>query len=129
MIWVDEPIIPEEFLKVVDMLIDKERLLNEFAGDEEILAELREAFLGELPKMLDSIQKALSDKNAKALEHSAHTLKGAVSNFQTPKVKEAAFTLENQGRQGTLDGADQNFATLKQLIDELKIELATITQK
>ena len=111
------------------MLIDKARLFNEFAGDEEILAELRDTFLSELPKLMNAIEATIKDGNAKGLEHSAHTLKGAVSNFQTQKVKDAAFALENQGRQGSLDGAAANFETLKQLMSELQNELATLTSK
>ena len=107
-------------------LIEKERLLNEFAGDEEILAELRDTFLGELPKMLARIDSAISRADAAALESSAHTLKGAVSNFQTPPVQMAAFALEKQGHEKNLNGAADNFAHLKSLLDELLIELDSL---
>lgn len=110
-------------------LIDKDRLMNEFAGDEEILAELRDAFLGELPKMMNAIESAIKDANAKALEHSAHTLKGAVANFQAPAVKDAAFVLEKQGREGVMTAASENFAALRTLMNVLTAELATLLRK
>ena len=67
-------------------LIDMDRLMKEFAGDEEILAELCGAFRAELPKMMLSIANAVQAKDSKALEFSAHTLKGAVANFQAQIV-------------------------------------------
>lgn len=110
-------------------LIDTARLTSEFAGDEEILAELREAFLGELPKMMSAIEAAIKSSDAKALEHSAHTLKGAVANFQAPAVKEAAFVLEKQGREGALVNAADNFGKLSTLMTELTAELDKLFSK
>ncbi len=113
----------------VTRLIDRQRLMSEFAGDEEILAELRDTFVGELPKMMTAIESAISAGDAKALEIAAHTLKGAASNFQTPLIKEAAFVLENQGKEKSMAGAVENFAKLKTLMDELLIELANLITK
>lgn len=110
-------------------LIDRQRLMSEFAGDEEILAELRDTFVGELPKMMTAIESAISAGDAKALEIAAHTLKGAASNFQAPLIKEAAFVLENQGKEKSMAGAVENFAKLKTLMDELLIELANLITK
>jgi HPt (histidine-containing phosphotransfer) domain-containing protein len=116
-------------LRETSVLIDKQRLLNEFSGDEEILVDLRRVFLAELPKMMAALEKSIRDGDAKDLEYRAHTLKGAVSNFQTEAVKEAAFLLENQGREGAIKGAQENFDKLKQLIIEFTKELDAIIDR
>jgi HPt (histidine-containing phosphotransfer) domain-containing protein len=113
----------------VTRLIDKERLMKEFAGDEEILAELRDTFVGELPKMISAIESSISAADANALEIAAHTLKGAASNFQVSLIKEAAFVLEVQGKDKNMTGVAENFAKLRALLDELLIELASLITK
>lgn len=121
---------PGNFVEVaVTRLIDKEQLMNEFAGDEEILAELRDTFIGELPKMVGAIKSAIAAADAKALQMSAHTLKGAVINFQVPLIKDATFTLEKQGKDKNMNGAAENFAKLQGLLDELLIELGNLLIK
>jgi HPt (histidine-containing phosphotransfer) domain-containing protein len=108
------------------VLIEKKRLLNEFAGDEEILIELRRVFLAELPKMLAAIEMAIRHGNAPAIESSSHALKGAVSNFQTPVVRDAVYALELTGRDGKVEVAAAQFNELTKLLLELSKELGTI---
>ncbi len=110
-------------------LIDRERLRMEFAGDEDILRELRDVFMGELPKMMSAIEAAVRAGDAHAVERAAHTLKGAVSNFQTPLVRDAAFVLEQQGRANNLAGSTENFSKLQDLMGHLVIELETVINK
>lgn len=105
------------------VLIDEDRLMKEFAGDEEILAELCVVFEAELPKMLGSIETAIQSKEMDSLERCAHTLKGAVANFHAPLVKEAAMTLEKQGRERDFENIQVNFEKLKKVLDELRQEL------
>ncbi len=108
------------------MLIEKKRLLNDFAGDEEILIELRRVFLAELPRMLAAIELAVLNGNAAAIEASSHALKGAVSNFQTPLVREAAYALEITGREGKVEVAAAQFHDLRKILGELTKELDAI---
>jgi HPt (histidine-containing phosphotransfer) domain-containing protein len=113
----------------VAKLIDNVRLMNEFAGDEEILAELSDSFIAELPKMMAAIQDSISSNDSKSLEISAHTLKGVVANFQAPAVKQAAFLLETQGREKNFEGVDENFKKLKVIIDEMIVELWSVLKR
>jgi HPt (histidine-containing phosphotransfer) domain-containing protein len=108
------------------LLINKKHLLNEFAGDEEVLLELRRVFLAELPKMLLAIESSISSGNAQALEASAHALKGAVSNFQTPTVREAVFALEQNGREGKIQESVTQFQELRQMLGALTRELDSL---
>jgi two-component system sensor histidine kinase/response regulator len=110
-------------------LIDIDRLMKEFSGDEEILAEISSVFEAELPKMLAAIEIAIRSGDMKSLERTAHTLKGAVSNFQSPRVKDAAFALEKQGRENQKDDVNESFIRLKELLNRLLDELHILLKK
>lgn len=110
-------------------LIDKDRLMKEFSGDEEILADVCQLFEMELPKMMRAIETAIVVNDMKALELNAHTLKGAVANFQAPKVKDAAFHLEKQGRENNPENANESLRTLRTLTEALVRELHLLIHK
>jgi HPt (histidine-containing phosphotransfer) domain-containing protein len=56
--------------------------------------ELAQLFLIEGPKHLNAIREAIREGNAKALEYSAHALKGSVGNFSAKGAYETAARLE-----------------------------------
>ena len=107
-------------------IINVSEALERVDGDSELLGELVEIFLEESPSMLAEIQEAVSQKDAKALEHSAHTLKGAVGNFGAQNVVEAAFVLEKAGREGNLAGTETRLNTLEQSLQELEPALSAL---
>ena len=109
--------------------IDTARLLKEFKGDEEILVELCAAFLLEIPSSVAAIAAAVTSKDAKALEFTAHTLKGAAANFQAPLIKDVCYELEKQGRNNDLTASETNFATLKPMMEGLTIEINALASQ
>ena len=58
--------------------------------------------------------------DASALKSAAHTLKGAVDNFAARPTFEAAWRLENLGRNGTLADASQALSALEKELDRLE---------
>ena len=59
---------------------------------------------------------AARDGDAHTLEHTAHTLKGSASSFGAERVRQAAYALEQAGRDGDLD-------SIERLLDALEAEL------
>ena len=59
-------------------------------------------FLQECPKLMEQVRQAVSQCDAKAVEHSAHALKGAVSNFTSDGPFKLALRMEMLGRGGDL---------------------------
>jgi HPt (histidine-containing phosphotransfer) domain-containing protein len=57
----------------------------------------------------------------------AHTVKGAVGNFASPRAIEAAQRLEIMGKEGDLQHADEVFAELDEIIEKLKRSLRKFT--
>ena len=87
--------------------------LERIDGDAELFAEMVELFLEDCPQLLTEIDQALGDGDGDKLIRAAHTLKGAVANFEAPEVFDAARSVETAGRAGNLAGAQESFAHLK----------------
>lgn len=87
---------------------------NHVGDDAEMFMELLDELKGDLPEMLNGIEKAILNSDYKELEITAHTLKGVVKNFYITDIEELAFKLEQLGRNQSLEGAID-------LLDQIKI--------
>ncbi len=105
-------------------VMDRDALLAELDGDEELLTELIETMRSEAPKLLHEVRIAVDSADAAAVGRAAHTLKGAVSNFGARRAADAALRLEQMGRSGTLQGVAEALATLEVEMRALEAELA-----
>lgn len=91
-------------------------VLENFGGDEELLQNTVDLSLKLIPQHVEKIRRCISEKDAKGLEISAHTLKGSLSIYLHSPITNIAFTLEKMGRNNTFDNASENLANLE---DEL----------
>jgi PAS domain S-box-containing protein len=103
--------------------LDESLALSRVGGDVDLLKEVVELFLDDYPSTFEKIRAAVASRNATALEHAAHSLKGSVSTFGASRAFEAAFTLEKQGRSGDLAGAQEGLLQLEQALEALRPEL------
>ena len=108
---------PKRNLKNV---IDTASTLAAIDGDWILLQEMVELFLNDLPGLLSNVQDAIKRGDAKGLESAAHTLKGSVGTLVARAAFEAAFRLEQMGRQGDLTEAEPAFRALEEEIELLK---------
>ena len=107
-------------------VLDRPAALARVGGDLDLLKEIAALFLDEYPRVLDEIHQALSTGDAKALERSAHGLKGSVANFGARAAVGAAFQLEQLGREHKLDQVPQSLAALERTLACLHAELSSI---
>ena len=77
-----------------------------------LLSELVDMFIGEVPVQLAALEEALIKGDAIAARLSAHTLKGTGGNFGASRMQILAGAIEEKVRDGSLAGAA---ATLVQL--------------
>ena len=103
--------------------------LERVEGDTELLKEMADLFLEEYPRMLVEIEQAITAKNAQALQHAAHTLKGSVSNFAAYGATEASLALEKMGRQQNLADAAMALSLLKHELARLSPALAMLKER
>jgi len=115
----------------VDMLpsLDKETLLNTFNRDREFLTEIVNLFLGEAPLMVNTINKALQEKDADTLRRTAHSLKGMLLNFLAESAARTAFKLEERGREKAFDGSDTEYKKLVVQLNEIYKILSDILKE
>ena len=109
--------------------LDESLALSRVGGDADLLKEVVELFLDDYPSTFERIKAAVASRDAKALEHQAHSLKGSVSTFGANRAFEAAFALEKQGRSGDLSGVEDGLVQLEQALDALRPELVLLREK
>jgi PAS domain S-box-containing protein len=109
--------------------LDESLALSRVGGDVELLKEVVELFLDDYPSTFEKIKGAVAGRDATALEHHAHSLKGSVSTFGANRAFEAAFALEKQGRSGDLTGAQDGLLRLEQALEALRPDLISLRTK
>ncbi|MBI4603638.1 MAG: Hpt domain-containing protein [Planctomycetes bacterium] len=109
----------------MDYLLSLDEMLRRFDGDRDALNEVIQVFLEECPKLVSEVRAAVVAKDAGRLDRSAHTLKGAASNFSA-QAAALALELEGMGRSGDLRGAGEAFMALEAQVSEIVPALATL---
>jgi PAS domain S-box-containing protein len=109
-----------------DDVMDWNAAVRHLEGDVELLKEIAQVFLDQSPTLLSVMREAAETGDGKSLERAAHTLKGSVSNFAAKGAFDAAHRLENMGRRGDLNDAEEAFDDLEQEIERLKPALVAL---
>jgi len=86
-------------------VIDESRLLSEFGGDREILAQLRDLFLSQAPPLYASILEAMDSGSVSDLVRDAHSLKGACATYGAPRLTLVCKEIELAGKANDLETA------------------------
>ncbi len=84
------------------MLLDDDVIeeLKMVAGDApELLDEIIDSYLFQLPEFLEGIEQGVKNKDAEQLMHAAHSLKGSSYNMGAKEVGEICAVLEKKGRE------------------------------
>jgi len=81
-------------------VIDESRLMAEFGGDEEILAELRDLFLEHAPPLYIAIKQAMVDQDMAVIARDGHSLKGACATYGAPRLAMVCKVIELAAKAG-----------------------------
>jgi PAS domain S-box-containing protein len=98
-------------------------MLKRLGNDLDLVTELIELFLEESPKLLADVEVAVRSRDAKAIERTAHRLKGSTGNFGMNEAVAAALKLEVYGRTSELESVDVEFQRLCDELGQLQEEL------
>ncbi|MGH9510272.1 MAG: response regulator, partial [Terriglobales bacterium] len=104
--------------------LDFEEVLEQLAGDKELLRELAELFLKNSPKTLAALHGGVETGNPKAVQAAAHSLKGTLGHLAAKDAVATAEELESRGREGNLEGAEALLTRLERQIAETQRQLA-----
>ncbi|MBL8228965.1 MAG: Hpt domain-containing protein [Bryobacterales bacterium] len=98
-------------------------------GDEELLQEMAQLFLEEYASQIGAVRQAVQSRDAKAIERSAHSLKGSVGNFAAQAAHQAALALEIQGRTGNLTEVERSLSSLEGSLADLIPEMERLASR
>lgn len=111
-----------------DKNLNRASILDRLEGNQELLTELVQLFLGEAPHLMEAMRKALRQGDMQELGRSAHSMKGAASNFSAYETVSAASQLENDAKKGDAELVKASLATLEVVVERLLPELANLCQ-
>ena len=106
-------------------IMDKDAALARALGNEDLLTELVELFVEDVPTLLEGIRNAIANADPERLGRHSHTLKGSASNLSAGRVTEAALELERIGHSRDVEGAEDAFSVLDSEVGKL---LTILTQ-
>jgi len=98
--------------RLPDRVLDTELLMRRVEGDPELLKELVQALMEDLPSMLACLEQSVAERDALKTEQLAHALKSSVGTFAAIEATDAARRLERIGHQGEMAAAPQACACL-----------------
>jgi HPt (histidine-containing phosphotransfer) domain-containing protein len=94
-------------------VLDRQKALAYFGGDEQLYDQLLAEFLGHLDAELLKIEAAYQAKDVATFTREAHSLKGVSRTFGAGNMAEAAQALEALGYDGNLASAEPILAVLQ----------------
>ncbi len=100
--------------------------LERVGGDGELLQEIAALFLEDYPAQMEKLKQAIAAGDAETVERTAHSIKGAVSNFAADAAYDAALELEMMGRSGTLQRGEEAYRKLEEEIQRLVTVLSNL---
>jgi len=108
--------------------LDRAVILEQLEGNSELLIELVQLFLEEAPQLIEAMRKSLQQGDMQELARSAHSMKGAASNFMAHRTAGAALQLEDDAKRGDTESARTALAALEVIVERLLPELANLCQ-
>jgi two-component system, sensor histidine kinase and response regulator len=101
--------------------------LDRVGGDESLLKELGELFLGECPDLVRELHRSVKDADADGIHKAAHTLKGSLGTLGAEEAMKTAFQMEVYGRHGDINGATRYLHTLIEALERVEADLREMT--
>ena len=98
-------------------------ILDAVGGNVRLLARVRDAFALQTPRLLTALRDAIAARDGEALFQTAHTLKGAISNFDVPEAIAAAIELERAGKASDFIRAEELLPELEAAIHDLEEQI------
>jgi HPt (histidine-containing phosphotransfer) domain-containing protein len=88
-------------------------------GEPDVLREILNLFLDEVPKKIDSLRLALTSGDAATLQRAAHSLKGSSGNIGARAMYEVCRQLDDRAK-------SEELARLQPLVEALQAEYGKV---
>ncbi len=113
---------PHESQPAADAPFDAEAFRSSI-GDVGLMRELITVFFEDAPRLMTDARLALTQRNAGALHHAAHSLKGMVGNYSAAPAFRAVSALSDSTRAGKLKKAGSLLAVAEKEMTRLTVAL------
>ena len=101
-------------------VFNRAELLRRLMHDEELVEEIIEEFLKDVPQRIAALREALSRGDSPLVQREAHTLKGAASNVSAVALHKLALETERAGASAELDKVASLIARIDEQFEILK---------
>jgi CheY-like chemotaxis protein/HPt (histidine-containing phosphotransfer) domain-containing protein len=105
-------------------LFNREQLLSQCDGDEELMAQLVSIFHDNTPLILRAVGEAVEKGDAPALATQAHKLLSSLGVFGAGRAQTLALRLEKQAEENDFGGAKERFTELERETNKIYAALA-----
>ena len=105
-------------------VFSREKLLDEFDGDEDLMRRMIALFHENTPRLLDDIRGAIACRAAPDLARSAHTLLSSLGVFGAHEARQLTLQLETQAELQDYENSLQTFTALERGTAEIHAALA-----
>ena len=96
-------------------------LIETVGFEREEAALLIKEYIDSLDQELNLIESAIQSREFLLIMRSAHSLKGSSGNCNMNKIAELALDLEQTAKLGNIEECNEDFYSLNQCADELKL--------
>ena len=118
------PVTGCEDMNETTLLYNREQLLSQCDGDEELMAELVSLFHNNTPRILQEVGEAVAKSDGPALAAQAHKLLSSLGVFGAGHARTLALRLEKHGQQSDFSGAQERFTELERETDKIYAALS-----
>ena len=95
-------------------------------GDSNLLSELAQMFLAEVPDRIGALREAIDKGDTQALKRITHTLKGSSANMGARRMSRLCLDLEQAGETHDLSAAASILELLNKEFDRVRTELSAL---
>lgn len=100
-------------------VLNRQLILERLGGDEEIFTLMIGMYLQDVDNYCNNLASTLHAGEATPLQREAHTVKGLLATFADEPGAQAAYLIEQQVKQGQLDGLATPVAVLQARLREV----------
>ncbi|MEN8177796.1 MAG: response regulator [Pseudomonadota bacterium] len=110
----------EEDQRSTEPVFDHAAVRERLMGDDELIRTVAEAFLGDMPAQIDQLKALVAAEDLQQASAQAHKIKGAAANLGGIVLSGLAREIEQAGKAGGLETAQQQMSALEQEFVKLK---------
>lgn len=111
-------------MKSPDTLYNLDFLKQVYNSDSEIIDQIRQIFLENIPKYINDLDLASEEQNWAAISFTAHKIKSSIRLFNINQIIEEVVEIENHSKAMTeLDGLPNKIKHVTMILKQVEVEM------